>query len=128
LISFLKAEVPFEGQGRLALLRNKTAAHYDREMIPVDMRAISFSVEVTEVAEWVSILISVLSDVLKLNVYMWSGDGYEKDSVMIMCTDPLMTDFRVEQGKIVAINNCYVSESPRWHVYSALKKVWRLSD
>jgi hypothetical protein len=128
LVSFFKQNVPFERHGKLAVLRNKTSAHYDRDMHPIDLRAVNLSVDLTEIAEWISITVSVLCDILKLNVFMWSGQGYSKDSVMIMCTDPLMTDFRVSGGKIVGINGCYVSESPRWQVYSALKSIWAISD
>jgi hypothetical protein len=128
LISFLKCHVPFEGIGKLAVLRNKISAHYDRDMHPSEMRVVNLSVDLTEVAEWISILISVLSDVLKLDVFVWSGAGYTEGSLMIMCSEPLMTDFEVRNGNVVGINGCYLSKSPKWQIYAALNTVWRLSD
>jgi hypothetical protein len=128
LLTFLKEHVPFGRGEKLTVLRNKVAAHYDRDLQANDRRQLNAAVEVTEVAEWISIIISVLSDSLKLNVFMWSGTGYTEGGVMIMCTDPLMTDFRVENGQVVGINGAYVAESPRWSVYAALKALWTVSD
>lgn len=128
IVAFLKASVPFEGSGKLALLRNKVAAHYDRDMQPMELRAINLSVDLTEIAEWISINIFVLCDALKLKAYTWSGTGYSKDSQMIMCSEPLMTDFRVEAGRVVGINGCFVSKSPRWEVYHGLRSLWKKSD
>jgi hypothetical protein len=128
LASFLREHVPFEKKGKLALLRNKVAAHYDVDMTPFEMRALNQSVELTEVAEWISVALAVICDAAKLNVFTWSGRGYSENSVMLMCTEPLMTDFQTKDGQIVGINGCYISESPKWQIYSAIKRVWTLSD
>ncbi|MBV9009049.1 MAG: hypothetical protein JO354_07780 [Verrucomicrobia bacterium] len=128
LLAFVRAHVPFGRGEKLTALRNKIAAHYDRDLQPSDSRQLNASIELTEVAEWISVLISVLCDVLKLNVFMWSGTGYAEGGVMIMCTDPLMTDFQVEDGQVVAINGAYITKSPRWCAYAALKTLWLVSD
>jgi hypothetical protein len=128
LISFFKASVPFLAQGKLAILRNKISAHYDRDMHPMEMRNVNSSVDLTEVAEWISVCISVLCDAVKLDAFIWSGRGYSKDSLMIMCSEPLMTDFCVEEGQVVGINGCYVSKSPKWQIYEAMRALWKRSD
>jgi hypothetical protein len=128
LMAFFRSHVPWERSGKLALIRNKTSAHYDRDMWPADLREVSLSVDVTETAEWINLTISVLCDVLKLDAFMWSGGGYAPNGVMIMCTEPIMTDFKVEAGNVVGINGCYVSKSPKWKVYDALKSLAAATD
>lgn len=124
LRSYFVGLVPFDRKGKLGLLRNRVSAHYESSMSPSEMRDMLNSTDSSEIGEWLHIAIGVLCDALKLDAYMWSAAGTDENSVTMMCQEPLVSVFRVEDGKIVGIDGVYMCKtSPRKMVFEQIHKV-----
>ncbi len=118
------SSVPFDRKGKLGLLRNRVSAHYERSMSPAKMRELLHSTDSTEIGEWLHISIGVLCDVLKLDAYMWTAAGPEKDTVTTMCQEPLVSVWRLQDSQIVGIGGFYLCKaSPRMMVFELIQRL-----
>jgi len=88
------------------------------------MRDLLNSTDSTEIGEWLHIALGVLCDAMKLDAFMWSAEGPEKDTITIMCQEPIISVFRIENSRIVGIVGFYLRKlSPKWMVFDQIRKV-----
>jgi|ERR1035437_6619009 hypothetical protein len=125
--------VPFKSKGKLAMLRNKvSAAHYDKDLSPAEMRELIKSVTSSEIGEWINICLGVLSDLLKLNAYRWSVEAPADNTAVIFCeTDiPIMSvvDVDIQQKRITGLRGMYLTTSPRVIIFETIKELVKSTD
>jgi hypothetical protein len=125
--------VPFKSKGKLAMLRNKvSAAHYDKDLSPAEMRELIKSVTSSEIGEWINICLGVLSDLLKLNAYRWSVEAPANNTAVIFCeTDiPIMSvvDVDIQQKRITGLRGMYLTTSPRVIIFETIKELVKSTD
>ena len=129
LRTYFVNHVPFDRKGKLGLLRNRVSAHYESSMSPAAMRDLLNSTDSTEVGEWLHIAIGVLCDVLKLDAYMWTANGPQANSVTMMCQEPIVSVFLVENSKISGIGGFYLCKtSPRTMLFEDVRRVTESSQ
>ena len=129
LRTYFVTHVPFDRKGKLGLLRNRVSAHYESSMSPAAMRDLLNSTDSTEVGEWLHIAIGVLCDTLKLDAYMWTADGPQANSVTMMCQEPIVSVFRIEDSKISGIGGFYLCKtSPRTMLFEDVQRVTESSQ
>jgi hypothetical protein len=121
--------VPFDRKGKLGLLRNRVAAHYESSMSPADMRDLLNSTEVTEIGEWLHISIGVLCDLLKLDAFMWNASGPSADTITTMCQEPLISVLKVKDSAIVGFDGFLLcKKSPKMMLFEQIETVATISQ
>ena len=129
LCSHFVKMVPFDRKGKLGLLRNKVAAHYESSMSPAEMRELLNSTDSTQVGEWLHLAISVLCDLLKLEAYMWNAAGPTDATITIMCQEPILSVLRIEDEKIAGFEGFFMHNvSPRTLVLNVVRSVTEASQ
>ena len=124
LRSYFVTMVPFDRKGKLGILRNKVAAHYESSMSPAEMRELLNATDSTQVGEWLHLAISVLCDLLKLEAYMWNAAGPTEETVTIMCQEPILSVLRIQNEKIAGFEGFYMRRvSPRELVQNVVRSV-----
>lgn len=133
LLDRFKELVPFQGKGKLAILRNKvSAAHYDKDLSPDEMREILKSVKPAEIGEWAHLCIGTLCDLIKLNAYKWSTEPPTKDTAVILCESPIpvmsVVEFDPESRHVTGLKGIYLTKSPRVTFFETIKEVTKTTD
>jgi len=106
--------VPLSSDKLLRRIRNKMAAHVDRELWPSEAQALLAQAKPGVIGLWLHTSLTVLSDLLKLPVYAWVAAAKDANVYRLMNTEPFLTTFRVENGRLVGLLGVdIVSQSPR---------------
>ncbi|MBS9388332.1 MAG: hypothetical protein HEQ33_05265 [Dolichospermum sp. WA123] len=116
--------IPFDRKGKLGSIRNKLAAHYEKDMSLTEMRQLDQDINSTEIGEWLHISIAMLCDLMKLEAYVWWANGPVDSTAIFMFQYPGMTVFEIVDQKVVSIKAVLLcTKDPRNIIFEILEKV-----
>jgi hypothetical protein len=129
LRTWFVSKVPFDRKGKLGNLRNKIGAHLDQSTLPDELRKIAESADTTEIGEWIHLCLSVMCDLLKLDVYTWSASTGKEDQFILMSQEPLMAVLRTKDNHVVGLDGVLMMKrSPRNDVLERVSKLCETSQ
>lgn len=126
--------VPLSSAALLRQIRNKMAAHVDKDLWPNEAQALLAQAKHGEIGLWIHTSLTVLSDLLKLKVYAWVAASKDARLYRLMHTEPFLVTFRIENGAIVELVGAdMVSQSPRTLVMLLIEEIiqhsqWMFQD
>lgn len=120
----LDAAVPHRRNQLLRQIRNRMSAHVDSQTDPMAARALFAQAQASDVGRWLDALMTVLADLLKLPIYVWSCSS--KDGRVVGLTAfgaPVITFFECDDGgHVVRIAGMYLMKrDPRTEVFDLLR-------
>ena len=120
--SMLGSCVPHQDKELLRKLRNQMSSHIDPSLDPISARDLFNKATPSEVGRWLDSCITVLADLLKLPIYVWSCSTDRPDIVGFTAIGaPVITFFQTEDNHIIRIAGMYLMKrDPRTEVFELL--------
>jgi hypothetical protein len=94
-------------------LRDKYSAHMDHNMSPDQARLLLLTVGARHYGGWLHACVTVILELLELNVYCWKSDDMPSGCFRTMQEGPLMLTWGSDEGRGTVLLGAHVASSPR---------------
>ena len=117
--------VPHQNKELLGQLRNQMSSHIDPTLDPIDARDLFEKATLSEVGRWLDACITVLADLLKLPIYIWSCSTERPDIIGLTSIGaPVITFSQTEGNQVVRIVGIFIMKrDPRTEVFELLQSL-----
>lgn len=121
----LDEAVPYGREKTLRTIRNRLSAHIDPDMDPLTARKLLARAGPSEIGRWLDALVSVLADLLKLPIYVWTCEGKHDNVVGLTAPGaPVITFVTLDGGHVVGIAGILLMKrDPRTEIFDLLLRL-----